>query len=142
MAVLESGDMRQVGTPQEVYRRPTNAFVASFVGSPPMNLVKVDRAGARTAPGRYADSGPCIGSAGRPCPARHPAKHIRWGGDGPAARVLVREDMGHEVLLTVDVAGQRIVLRSDGSAPPEKTIGTVSLDTREACLYSSVDTRN
>ena len=141
MAVLESGHMRQVGTPQEVYRRPTNAFVASFVGSPPMNLVKVDRAAQEL---RLADTSipaPVSDLADGPALLGIRPEHIRWGGDGPAARVLVREDMGHEVLLTVDVAGQRIVLRSDGSAPPEKTIGTVSLDTREACLYSSVDTR-
>ena len=40
MAVLKAGYLQQAGTPQEVYDRPNNIFVAQFVGSPPMNLVK------------------------------------------------------------------------------------------------------
>jgi multiple sugar transport system ATP-binding protein len=40
IAVLEHGKVRQVGTPQEIYGAPTNTFVATFIGSPPMNLVE------------------------------------------------------------------------------------------------------
>ncbi|QKG22491.1 ABC transporter ATP-binding protein [Actinomadura verrucosospora] len=40
IAVLEHGRVRQVGTPQEVYDDPADTFVATFIGSPPMNLVK------------------------------------------------------------------------------------------------------
>ena len=32
--------MRQIGTPQEIYHEPADTFVARFVGSPPMNLLK------------------------------------------------------------------------------------------------------
>jgi multiple sugar transport system ATP-binding protein len=39
IAVLESGQLRQVGTPQEVYDDPADTFVATFIGTPPMNLV-------------------------------------------------------------------------------------------------------
>jgi ABC-type sugar transport system ATPase subunit len=39
IAVLESGRVRQVGTPSEVYDDPADTFVATFIGSPPMNLV-------------------------------------------------------------------------------------------------------
>ncbi|MCP9486287.1 MAG: ABC transporter ATP-binding protein [Gaiellaceae bacterium MAG52_C11] len=46
IVVLRSGLVQQVGTPDEVYRRPTNTFVASFVGSPQMNLFE-GRAEAR-----------------------------------------------------------------------------------------------
>ncbi len=38
MAILHRGLLQQVGTPQEIYRRPANTFVAQFIGSPPMNL--------------------------------------------------------------------------------------------------------
>jgi len=38
VAVLESGELRQVGAPQALYDRPANRFVAGFLGSPPMNL--------------------------------------------------------------------------------------------------------
>ncbi|MFI0351714.1 ABC transporter ATP-binding protein [Actinomadura sp. 9N407] len=39
IAVLERGRVRQVGTPVEVYDDPADTFVATFIGSPPMNLV-------------------------------------------------------------------------------------------------------
>ena len=40
VAVLRDGVLQQVDTPQELYRHPTNLFVAAFIGSPPMNLVE------------------------------------------------------------------------------------------------------
>src|SRR5437868_5182900 len=42
IAVLNQGRLQQVGTPDEIYHRPANTFVATFVGSPPMNLVPRD----------------------------------------------------------------------------------------------------
>jgi multiple sugar transport system ATP-binding protein len=42
IAVLNQGKVIQIGTPQEVYGRPTDVFVATFIGSPPMNLVADD----------------------------------------------------------------------------------------------------
>ena len=40
MIVMNGGRMEQFGTPEEVYNRPASTFVASFIGSPPMNLLK------------------------------------------------------------------------------------------------------
>ena len=40
MIVMNDGVMEQFGTPEEVYTRPATTFVASFIGSPPMNLLK------------------------------------------------------------------------------------------------------
>jgi multiple sugar transport system ATP-binding protein len=40
VAVLRDGILQQVATPQDLYRRPANLFVAAFIGSPPMNLVE------------------------------------------------------------------------------------------------------
>jgi multiple sugar transport system ATP-binding protein len=40
MAVMEAGQIRQVGTPSELFHRPENLFVASFIGSTPMNLME------------------------------------------------------------------------------------------------------
>ena len=40
MIVMNGGHMEQFGTPEEVYNRPASTFVASFIGSPPMNLLK------------------------------------------------------------------------------------------------------
>ena len=40
MIVMNAGVMEQFGTPEEVYNRPATTFVAGFMGSPPMNLLK------------------------------------------------------------------------------------------------------
>jgi multiple sugar transport system ATP-binding protein len=40
VAVLKDGVLQQVDTPQNLYNRPENLFVAAFIGSPPMNLVE------------------------------------------------------------------------------------------------------
>jgi multiple sugar transport system ATP-binding protein len=40
VAVLEHGVLQQVAPPQELYKRPANLFVASFIGSPAMNLLE------------------------------------------------------------------------------------------------------
>jgi len=40
VAVMRAGLVQQVGSPQDLYRRPANAFVARFIGSPPMNLMR------------------------------------------------------------------------------------------------------
>src|SRR5689334_7582945 len=42
VAVMRDGLLQQVDTPQSLYRRPANLFVAAFIGSPPMNLVEAD----------------------------------------------------------------------------------------------------
>ncbi|NLH82263.1 MAG: sn-glycerol-3-phosphate ABC transporter ATP-binding protein UgpC [Phyllobacteriaceae bacterium] len=48
IVVLNGGRVEQVGTPLEVWHRPASRFVASFIGSPPMNLIEatIDAAGA------------------------------------------------------------------------------------------------
>jgi multiple sugar transport system ATP-binding protein len=39
IAVLNHGELQQIGTPREIYEEPKNVFVATFLGSPPMNLI-------------------------------------------------------------------------------------------------------
>ena len=39
IVVLKGGIVQQIGTPHEIYDRPTNTFVADFMGTPPMNLM-------------------------------------------------------------------------------------------------------
>jgi multiple sugar transport system ATP-binding protein len=39
IAVLNHGRVAQIGTPQDIYQRPSDTFVATFIGSPPMNLI-------------------------------------------------------------------------------------------------------
>ena len=40
IAILRDGKLEQIGTPNELYERPINTFVATFIGSPPMNLLE------------------------------------------------------------------------------------------------------
>ena len=40
IAVMNKGEIIQLGTPQEIYDKPQTTFVASFIGSPPMNLIQ------------------------------------------------------------------------------------------------------
>jgi multiple sugar transport system ATP-binding protein len=40
IAIMNKGEIQQIGTPDEVYNSPVNIFVAGFIGSPPMNLIK------------------------------------------------------------------------------------------------------
>jgi sn-glycerol 3-phosphate transport system ATP-binding protein len=50
MIVMNAGRMEQIGTPDEVYHRPATTFVAGFIGSPPMNLVRGRAEGAASPP--------------------------------------------------------------------------------------------
>jgi multiple sugar transport system ATP-binding protein len=54
VAVMRDGRIQQVDTPQELYARPANLFVAAFIGSPAMNLVEADIAGGELRFGGYA----------------------------------------------------------------------------------------
>ena len=40
IVVMKSGSVQQIGSPQEIYDTPANLFVAGFIGSPPMNLIR------------------------------------------------------------------------------------------------------
>ena len=43
VVVMNNGKIQQIGSPKEIYNRPFNTFVASFIGSPPMNLIPISR---------------------------------------------------------------------------------------------------
>jgi multiple sugar transport system ATP-binding protein len=51
VAVLNAGTLQQVATPRDLYDRPANAFVAGFIGNPPMNLLpgRITRTGSQVA---------------------------------------------------------------------------------------------
>jgi multiple sugar transport system ATP-binding protein len=54
IAVLSGGVLQQAGSPQDVYDHPDNVFVAGFIGSPPMNLLKGRADGGRISAGELA----------------------------------------------------------------------------------------
>src|SRR5206468_2660740 len=70
IAVIRSGQLQQVGPPMEVYREPKNLFVASFIGSPAMNIVELeagvaDGAIAGTVAGQTVSLPPAAGARRR-----------------------------------------------------------------------------
>jgi multiple sugar transport system ATP-binding protein len=102
IAILRQGDVVQVGTPLELYRSPVNTFVATFLGSPPMNLIDDTRDGRPVKLGVRPED--VIVSV------TPPTSGDAWR----YATVQVVEPMGNETLLTVDRAGQRMVARVSG----------------------------
>jgi multiple sugar transport system ATP-binding protein len=54
VAVMREGRIQQVDAPQELYARPSNLFVAAFIGSPAMNLVEAEVAGGELRFGGYS----------------------------------------------------------------------------------------
>jgi multiple sugar transport system ATP-binding protein len=102
IAVLSEGVLQQIGPPQDVYDHPANVFVAGFIGSPPMNLLKGNAAGGRIAVGeveffdRQVPDGEVL--VGIRPEGLHPVDH---GFDGPVFEVSVEvvEPLGDEVLV-------------------------------------------
>jgi multiple sugar transport system ATP-binding protein len=107
IAVLREGRLEQVATVRELHDRPATAFVAGFVGSPPISLL----------PARSGFAGPLRPST--PVPdgtllgAR--AEDVLVGGSD-AYRVREVEDIGHELLVALDVDGRDLVARLRAAA--------------------------
>jgi multiple sugar transport system ATP-binding protein len=132
IAVMQSGRIRQLGTPREVYRRPANTFVASFIGSTPMNLLEgVVRDGrvlvadsAIAMPDgtgeRVAERAPVVLGA-RPEYFRVSADPLDGAFQGTVAVV---ENLGSSLLLTLDVSGTavRVVVSEEEEPEPGATL--------------------
>ena len=99
MIVMNAGVMEQFGTPDEVYNRPASTFVASFIGSPPMNLLK-------QAPG--LKSGQILGI--RP-------EHLELSNQGWELRADTVELLGAERLVHAHLGHEVLTLRLDASMP-------------------------
>ena len=101
MIVMNAGRMEQFGTPEEVYSRPATTFVASFIGSPPMNLLK-------NAPG--GRPGSILGI--RP-------EHLDIGTEGWALQVETVELLGAERLVHARLGDEQLIIRTheDQGAP-------------------------
>ena len=144
IAVMNEGTLQQIGTPQALYAHPANAFVARFIGSPPMNLlaahVEIENEemflrgeGFKVfVPKEFAQrlsdfegSGILLGL--RPEAIRDP-RHVTTPA-GPDAQMLVsgritaREYTGQDIFLHLLLGSQEIVARMDertNAWPPDK----------------------
>jgi len=113
--LLNSGRIEQNGTPVELYETPANVFVARFIGTPPMNLLKLEPGpggaviegteGPIVLPPEYA--GGMLGV--RP-------EHIGLAFEsGIRAAVETVEYLGGDSLLTCRLGGQSLAVRAPGS---------------------------
>ncbi len=132
MAVLEAGHLRQVGTPQQVYHQPATPFVATFVGHPPANILQVEVKGGALHLGD-AVLGPAAGPDGRRLLGVRP-EHVSLADTGCPARVVISEDFGHEVWITLEVAGQRLVLRTHEVLEADRQVN-IHVDLDRARLF-------
>jgi sn-glycerol 3-phosphate transport system ATP-binding protein len=114
---MNAGRAEQIGTPAEVYGKPATTFVASFIGSPPMNLLrgKISADGTRFEPG----SGMAIELAALPRVAANQEcllglrpEHLVLGRPGISADVEMVEALGADLLVHALVAGQPIIIRA------------------------------
>lgn len=121
MMVMNGGYMEQFGTPEEVYHTPASTFVASFMGSPPMNLLNNV---ANTDFG-----GPANAILGiRP-------EHLDVGTTGWAMQVETIEMLGAERLLYCRMNGEPIILRTEESLAPPALGATVFAKPRPDRLH-------
>jgi multiple sugar transport system ATP-binding protein len=102
MAVMESGRIRQVGTPREVFQRPANVFVANFIGATPMNLHE----------GRVSGGEIVVGDSRLPVPSE----------------VRIDEDTAVVVGVRPEYVGYAAASGGAGGSPPEvgRVTGEVS----------------
>jgi ABC-type sugar transport system ATPase subunit len=119
--VLRDGRIEQVGTPQELYLRPANVFVAQFIGSPKMNVF---------------DAAALPGGHGLTLPPETARVGLRPedmalgapGGGRLQARLALREYTGASTLVHVTLdAGPTCLVMHDGQDLPEPG-AQVSLD--------------
>jgi multiple sugar transport system ATP-binding protein len=103
IVVLDQGRIQQIGDPRTIYTRPANRMVASFVGSPPMNILPVV----------FTGSGFQLGSQTLPAPLDLGAKlqpnqrldlgirpeHLGVAGGDLEVQVTLVEPLGREILL-------------------------------------------
>ena len=120
IAVLNGGVLLQLGTPEEVFRTPRNVFVAAFMGTPSMNLLRGDAKDGLVTAGDLrlrlagAPDGPVI--VGFRPEAMLPA---REGAGLPQVEMVVDvvEELGNETLIYGDVAGEVAAVQTDATLP-------------------------
>ncbi|TWD81120.1 carbohydrate ABC transporter ATP-binding protein (CUT1 family) [Kribbella amoyensis] len=129
IAVMQSGKLRQLGSPREVFARPSNTFVANFIGSTPMNLVD----GVVEANGSVSLVGGSLPAATGSVPegaevtvgvrpeylTLAPAGSGLQDGESIRGEVVVAENLGTSSLVSVDCDGTLIGVTVPEEDEPE-----------------------
>jgi multiple sugar transport system ATP-binding protein len=127
IVVMHDGIVEQMGAPLDLYDKPSNIFVAGFIGSPAMNFVRgnITSSGFRDGSGAsWAIGSAPAGSDGKPAVLGIRPEHIRLDPKGVKAKVHVIEPTGSETQVVVDVNGQNLtcVFRERITAKPGEMI--------------------
>ncbi|HSC00701.1 MAG TPA: sn-glycerol-3-phosphate import ATP-binding protein UgpC [Burkholderiaceae bacterium] len=129
LIVMNAGHMEQIGTPEEVYARPATTFVAGFIGSPPMNLLR----------GRVDGKGFAVGEVTLPLPAAAPRAgeamlglrpehaELRTGTGGWPLQVEMLEMLGAERLVHGLIGTLPFTVRQDSTLPAPRAGDTVAV---------------
>ena len=150
IVVMHDGIIEQIGTPLELYDHPGNLFVAQFIGSPAMNVIR----GKLVVAADGSAAGAMVEAAGTrwPVPAHlgaTPGQDVHYGirpgdihlsptGHGIAASVIVVEPTGAETELLVQVGDAQIVVVIHGrtAARPDDTVHLI-IDTDKAHVFDT-----
>jgi len=133
IAVMEAGEIRQSGTPEEIYDTPRTRFVAGFVGTPSMNFIDMQATTAAegavtlsapglsvTLPDRYQRGAEALGRLGQVTVGIR-AEDIVPGETLFEGQIVVVESLGNEQIVTLGLGGTELVLRA--AARPKLRIG-------------------
>ncbi|MBX5180007.1 ABC transporter ATP-binding protein [Rhizobium lentis] len=146
IAVMSGGELQQLAPAAEIYERPANRFVATFVGNPPMNVLplRITETGLKAggvsfnpSPERMAE---CRRHAAIEIGIRPEDAHIA-AIDQPGAMkgtIFVVEPMGNETLVDVRIDGGRLTLRAERgfTAQTGDRVG-VAFDPANACFFNT-----
>ncbi len=115
IVVMHDGLVEQIGAPLELYDRPDNMFVAGFIGSPAMNMLRgrISANGGGTFEGPGGIELPLAtapnGSGGRPAVYGVRPEHFTIAEDGAEAEIVVVEPTGSEIQVFAKLGGEPIV---------------------------------
>ncbi|MFM2280397.1 MAG: glycerol transporter ATP-binding protein [Pseudomonadota bacterium] len=126
VVVMHDGEIVQIGTPAELFERPTHTFVGYFIGSPGMNLmsVSIDGSTARVGDQSIALTGaPKLNGASKLELGIRP-EFVRMGREGMPVTVTKIEDIGRQKIVRASFCGQplSIVLGEDDDIPADPKI--------------------
>src|SRR5262245_40657207 len=114
------GRKAQVDTPDEVFQQPATLDVATFLGSPPMNLLdarvagnKIELGGARSHLPRIIREAGSVVAGVRP-------SALAFGDAGIAGRVALIEQLGEATIISVLVGDKNVRVRSDRRPPVQE----------------------
>jgi multiple sugar transport system ATP-binding protein len=126
IVVMNGGNIEQVGAPLDLYDRPSNLFVAGFIGSPAMNVLegRIEASGFSFGNLTFPIESAPPGSSGRPARYGIRPEHLRLTGEGLPLEVIVVEPTGSETQVVARVKDTEItcLFRDRITAKPGETI--------------------